>query len=182
MTIRSIREDIWNLHSSNSNNSVEINKQNLTSLPLSERHYLTLSIGANLWMNNLVSEDNSHALLESSAYGDVLLGGLGFGSDVLLLRDKPLIDTICVVETDIDVIELVWTLVSSGYPNLSVYNDSLSNYLQTTTKTFDMVWIDIFTQFISELPEEEALLIQQAQRVLKPNGKILFWKDADGDS
>ena len=140
---------------------------------------VVLKIGEDSWMNTLVSTDDSHALLNELAYGDVLLGGLGLGGDILLLRDNPNVDNIHVVESDPDVIELVWSKVSDDYPHLTIEQDTLSHFAATTQLRFDTIWPDIFVQPMIDIPEEQAELISLLTPLLRTGGKILFWQDQE---
>lgn len=175
-TISTVTNDLFDLLDSESNDSVEIVKSSLTASNGYVQKYIELKISGIDWMNSACNEDENHGEFADLASGDVLIGGLGLGGDVLLVKDKLNVDSIHVVESSADVIDMVWSRVAGVQGNLHIYNQTLESFLQSTSLTFDLIWIDIYRELGIEIPDEIQSLITLATPRLKPGGRILFWK------
>lgn len=176
-TIDTVKDDLYDLLPELVGN-VSIVKEFDNSQFSSNRKLVKLYILDQEWMNSVCSEDRSHRDFCTKAYGDVLIAGLGLGGDVLLVKDNPLVDSVHVVESNLDVIDAIWDLVSNGNPTLSIYNSTIEDFLTSTQLTFDIIWCDIFIEQGYLIPEQIATFIEIALPRLNQGGQILFWKDS----
>jgi len=126
-------------------------------------------------INSQMWEALSHDTLFNAAHvSKVLLAGLGLGYDTWKIRDNPEIETIHVVEKSQELINMLGEYTQNE--KVTYINDHILNYLQTTDHQYDLIWIDIFPADICYFMKEEAILREAAHSKLKPNGKILFWR------
>jgi len=125
-----------------------------------------------------IMDNDAEVLADNAVYrearGDVLIAGLGIGYEHYMLANTEGVNSITTVEKESSVITLVSNYLSS--PKLSIVNDRILNYLQTTDKKFDVVYFDVFLQDPIFYQEEVRILTEAAQRVLNDGGRVLFWK------
>lgn len=127
-----------------------------------------------IWMSTLDWEKRRHDVFEKQARGKVLIAGLGLGYDVLIIKNKPNIISIDVIEIDKEIIDLVSSVVKDQ--KVKIIHDRILHYMQTTNKKYDTIYFDIFPHDVVNYPEQVQILINQARKMLNTNGKILFWK------
>ena len=92
-------------------------------------------------MQDSQAEYNEHQWLWDNATGDVLVGGLGLGMIHQALIDNPNVKSVTIIESEQDVVDLVWehcakddsfTLVVADFETWNPPEDS----------SFDTVWAD----------------------------------------
>jgi hypothetical protein len=171
-TIRSIREDVFSTIQEGIVGRVKIVKSVIATTDPSSQRFIELYIGEQPWMNNVVAEDNSHRELYDTARGSVLLAGLGLGCDVILLRDKPSVTSIRVVEINGDVISLVGPQVSGGKVTIE-QGDILS---WTTIQRYDTIFFDILLDDVDLYPTSKAAMEVVAVRSRAVGGSTLYWR------
>lgn len=175
-TIQTVASDLFDLFENESNDSVEIIKTSVTYNNGYVQKFVEMKISGIEWMNTGCSEDDNHGEFADLANGDVLIAGLGLGGDVLLVKDKVNVDSVHVVESSADVIDLVWDRISGASGILQVYNQTIESFLQSTSLTFDVIWIDIYRELGIEIPDEIQAMVTLATPRLKQGGRLLFWK------
>lgn len=126
------------------------------------------------FMSNGTWEAGFHNELFDVAKGDVLLAGLGLGYDAWVLCQKDSVRSVVTVEVSNEVIALVAKHVE--HTKHTVVLNRISQFLKETDRKFDVVWFDIFHQDASVHQGAVDTLTRLAERVLKTNGKILFWR------
>ncbi len=129
-----------------------------------------------IWMSNVAFEIGTHERYASEVTGDVLIVGLGLGYNSIQAEDKKDVTSITIVEKEEEVIELVAEHIA--HRKVTVVHDSILHYFETLRNNvkYDYIWFDIFPNDPIYFPEEVALLTDLAERHLKGQGKIRFWK------
>lgn len=176
-TSETITDDLYNIYSNGeSNDSVLITKSQAT-VGASTVKFIELKISGIEWMNSGCSGDDHHKEFSSLAVGDVLIAGLGLGGDLLLIKDKQDVDSITVVEESADVIDMVWDRVSQNVGIATIVNSDISDYLNGTSLTFDLIWFDHYREIGDDIVESLQSLRTLALTRLNPGGRVLFWKN-----
>lgn len=177
-TPRTIHEDIWDLYPGNlTRGNVSIFKDRIDTPCLRGQHELRLEIGGEAWMNNNISDDDTRATLISNAAGDILIGGLGLGGDVLLLKDLVQINSITVLENSAAVNFLVAPLVAN--PKTTILVQDAATFLAATLLRFDYVWLDLWQRPAMEIHVETDAMRLAATAVLRPGGQVAVWDRPD---
>jgi len=125
-------------------------------------------------MPEYIWHGETHMQFQEEVTGEVLLAGLGFGWDAFKIRDKVEVTKIDIIENSADIITLIADQIA--HDKITVIQDSILNYLQTTDKKYDYIWFDIFPESAVHWPEEVQILKNAAQPVLNSGGNIAFWR------
>lgn len=112
-----------------------------------------------------------HKKFEAMARGDVLLGGLGIGMDERIIRDKPEVRSIDVVEISEDVINLCGKFL--GKLKTKLFHADFDEYIKVCKKRYDVIFLDFTVDRYTG--EQKAGYRKSLARVLKPEGIIMFW-------
>ena len=117
-----------------------------------------------------------------SAFGDVLIGGLGIGLILLAIQNEKSVHTITVIEKSKEVIELVKPqLPLNG--KVSIINDDVFNFAPSKGTKYDMIYMDIWDYVNSDVYENEMKPLKaRYRRYLKPksvspNRKVFCWAE-----
>lgn len=133
---------------------------------------ITLMEGEHLWMSDTQLEIESLRGAVEFARGDVLIGGLGIGLLPTLIRDKHKVGTIDIIELHQEVTDLVFHQIAT--PKMSIINDDIFHYLDTTTKRYDFIHIDIWGSITAPMGAMDNAR-QKAARCLKDGGVTWCW-------
>jgi hypothetical protein len=131
---------------------------------------VTLAERGKIWMSDSPLEVESYRGPVARAKGDCLVSGLGIGLLPTLIRDKA--DSIDIVELNRDVIDLVFPQIRTA--KTRIINDDIFHYLDTTTKTYDFIHIDIWGDITAPVIEIEKAR-RKAARCLRPGGVTWCW-------
>ena len=174
-SIATIREDLFAMFShGESVGSASIVKETRDTPCREDQHWLELRENDVPWMNNFCSEDYSHQVLEAEAHGRVLVAGLGLGGDVLILRNKPEVTSIVVVEQSQDIKDLVWPRIRG--PRSAIEVGEISVYMAThPLERFDTLWIDIYLERADERSADRSRLGLLMRPILNPGGTVMMW-------
>lgn len=126
-------------------------------------------IGGNrIWMTTLPVETFTHIYPALNAHGNTLVGGLGLGYVLHMMNDlNPKISNITCVEINPRLVDLVGPYIPS---TVEVVVDDIFNYLKTTNKKFDFIYLDTWGGTGEhEFIETVHPLRKLAERVLVPN-------------
>lgn len=124
-----------------------------------------------VWMSSAAFEDGSHDHFIQGKRGNILLGGLGLGYDLMACRDAGL--AVEVVEREQDVINLVWPYVGSD--EVPLHHSDLLEFFKNTKKKYDFIFVDIFLDEPEKHDEMQALM---ESAPLAADGEIAFWRPA----
>ncbi len=127
------------------------------------------------WMMNSRWEQRAYHSIAQGARGKMLMAGLGVGWEAFVLDDVDDVESVTVVEIDADIIELS-SPVLAGKRKISIVNNSILRFMESTRERFDTVYFDIYPSDPNRFPEETALLTEAASRILREDGKIMFWR------
>jgi hypothetical protein len=96
--------------------------------------------GKGVWMTTHPSEVYTQIYASFHAQGDVLIGGLGLGHVLHLIRKyNTKVKKIVCVEKEKDVIKLVKPYIDK---NIQIVNSSIEDYLKSTRRKFDFIYLD----------------------------------------
>ena len=107
--------------------------------------------------------------------GNVLIGGLGLGCDLLNIASINAVLDIVVIEKNQEVIDLVWPYIPHNKTKL-VQGD-INDFLSVTDNLFDIVYFDINPGGMGAFPETSNRLSNLSKRCLKSGGKVMFWEE-----
>jgi 16S rRNA A1518/A1519 N6-dimethyltransferase RsmA/KsgA/DIM1 with predicted DNA glycosylase/AP lyase activity len=123
-----------------------------------------------LFRNNSIIMSNTPDEIRDSRYfiniakGDVLINGLGLGVVLKAILDKPQINSVTVIESSQDVINLV----APTYKNdkrVTIIHDDAFTYTPPKGKRYNAVWHDIWDGITSDnLPEMTKLHRKYARK------------------
>jgi hypothetical protein len=140
-------------------------------------HYL-VEDGEATWASDHPQEIDSQRQCIKDFHGDVLIGGLGVGLILALLRrDAPGVDSVTVIEKSPEVIELVWEKVMDR--RCTVIQDDLFTFLRMCKagkRTFDNAYYDIWC------PNGEDVLFTHVRPLRKLSkgvvtGRVTCWQE-----
>jgi len=111
------------------------------------------------------------------AYGDVLIGGLGLGVVLLLLRENIDVKHVTVIEKEREIIDLVWRQLQLDSRFNIIHGDC---FYYTPNKKFDCMYFDIWEEICASNCIEMELLNQKYTQFLKSTtGFISHWVEAE---
>ena len=128
------------------------------------------------FMASLPSDYEDCDVAVRGARGRVLTSGLGLGLFPTLIEDKLRDGRV----SSLDIVELSEDVISLSKPvtdlllNIKVYLGDIRDYLATTNKTYDFVFLDIWAPRAQAIAEGPGL-IETARRCLNPGGEARFW-------
>jgi hypothetical protein len=135
-----------------------------------------LLINKELFMNITPMEIQAHINPTKWAQGNILIGGLGMGYFLNIIKDKPGIETICVIEKNQEIIN--WYL-STFSPNshIEFICDDILRF--KSDRLFDFVYIDIWPEFSIDKIESEMQIIANNihAKLYSFWGIELYWHD-----
>lgn len=111
--------------------------------------YLSLSKDDIVWMSVIPHEINTMRRPISSAKGKVLVLGLGLGYYAYMIAKKENVETITIIENDIDVIEVFQKAIfpqfsKSMQSKIAIVNDDAYAYLAKSNNIYDEIFVDIY--------------------------------------
>ena len=134
------------------------------------RTYCQLWINGDLWMSDTHDEMAANSIT-ASAYGDVLILGLGIGMVLHRVLQNQSVKSVDVLERDRDVSRLVWPHVGISPRAHLIIGDALK---WTPKRRYDFIWLDIWLN----TPDEDELrpLLKRYRRFLRRGGFIGAWE------
>ena len=135
---------------------------------------VVLSQKDDTWMSDTPLEQESSKPAVVNARGDVLICGLGIGLVPTLIKDKPEIKSIDIVEISLNVVKLVWQRIKS--PKMRLIHGVAWKYLAKCEEKYDFIHIDIWGSITAPIMEVKKAR-DLAKRCLKPNGQIRCWME-----
>lgn len=108
-------------------------------------------------MSNTESEIQDHMKFVNKATGNVLINGLGLGVVLEMIKDKPDVENIIVVEKSKDVIDLVAPYFKDN-SKITIINADAYEYNPPKDMKFDAVWHDIWDYICEDNLEEMEVL------------------------
>jgi hypothetical protein len=124
------------------------------------------------WMSDTPFEFECLKDVVEFARGDVLIIGLGIGLLPTLIKDKPEVKSITVVELNEDVINLVWNQIKTD--KMKIVKGDAFEFLKSTLEKFDTIHVDIWADIIQPY-EEIDKVTKLAGRILNGGGKVFCW-------
>ena len=149
---------------------------------------ITRRHGNNLYsvvMSSDTIEHQSCKVFNDSAYGDVMIAGLGIGMVIIPLLHNPKVTRITVYEKYQNIIDMV-------KPQLDAYieKNNLTNNLHIICRDINnpdyslpqhnVIWIDIWNEMSSPKRQRDMkLLIRKYRKQLKKKGVIKWWGEEE---
>lgn len=130
-------------------------------------NYVRLYVGGELLMSNTRMEYFTQRDFMCSAYGDVVIGGLGLGAVVFGIQDKEEVTSITVLEKSQDVINLITSQVSFN-TKVTIVCADVFEWVPKKDKKFDCVYMDIWPYINSDVYKEMLALKKRYLKFLKP--------------
>lgn len=128
------------------------------------------------WMSVEPGEINSFGKIIKDAKGNVLLFGLGLGYATYMISQKEDVDSVTVVETDKNVINLFNKYLKPQFPNKEKINivkaDAFEYMDETDLNKYDYVNLDIWMNVMDMLPIYLKALPYEKKY---PNVKFSYW-------
>lgn len=142
--------------------------------------YMILKVDEQLMMSDTPMERESNQEI-LNAYGDVLIGGLGLGMIPFALQRNPSVKSICIIEKESDVIELVGKqiieLLNISVPHVHIIQDDVFDYPAThAAERYDTIYMDIWPYYGHGMQDDMTRLKQAYAPLLKENGWFSCWQ------
>ena len=131
-----------------------------------------LTCKEDIWMSDTPLEQESYKPAVEKARGDVLICGLGIGLLPTLIKDKPEVKHIDIVEISKCVIKLVWEQIRT--PKMEIIHADAWKYLAESPKKYDFIHIDVWGSITAPILEVKKAR-EAALKCLKPNGQVHCW-------
>jgi len=133
------------------------------------------------WMTDNAEELMSMHATAKEARGDVLVGGLGMGifPQMAFYLERP-VDSFTIVDNSPDVIEITtrtWLnrLDSDTRDKIEILERSFEDYIETTDKKFDTVFVDIWEDADPRFLPYINRLVEVLKPLCKVGGRIYIW-------
>lgn len=131
--------------------------------------------------HNLISSSDDIAdyiwQINDKPFGNCLIIGLGLGISAEYVLSIPRVNSLTVIEENLDVIKVQEVINKIDNKKLSIINKEILPYLYQTKDTFDFIFIDCYTHIDEDTLPFIADVIAGAKRVLKVNGSLSGWLD-----
>lgn len=124
------------------------------------------------WMSDTPFEIECMKDVIEFARGDVLICGLGIGLLPTLIKDKPEVKSITVVELEKDVIDLVWNQIKTD--KMRIINADAIKFLADAAEKFDTIHIDLWADIVQPYKIIDRVTAI-AQKLLNEDGKVFCW-------
>lgn len=132
-----------------------------------------LKEGETIWMSTAPWELDMMLHYANMSKGSILAGGLGLGIYQYFANlRKPLVREIDTVEIASECIDLVQSFV----PEIKIVQGDFWEYLESTTKRYDTVFVNIWPGVITAYDDYKRAK-ERAKKVLKPTGKAIVWME-----
>jgi len=132
-----------------------------------------LKEGETVWMSIAPWELDMMRHYADLSRGSILAGGLGLGIYQYFANlRKPLVREIDAVEIDSECIDLVQSFV----PETKIVQGDFWEYLESTSKRYDTVFVDIWPGVITAYDDYKRAK-EGAKKVLKPTGRSIVWME-----
>lgn len=116
----------------------------------------------------------SAGAITQKATGSILMAGLGVGHEMFILAHDYTVNSITVVESDQEIIDLTTQYLS--HSKITIVHDRILHYMENTGgETYDTIYFDIFPASPTQFSNETKILTEAANKVLNPGGRVLFW-------
>ncbi len=133
------------------------------------------------WMSDNLEELMTMYSVAQEVRGEVLIGGLGMGifPQMALFLDRP-VDSYTIVDNCPDVIDITtraWLdhLDGDTRAKFDIVTQSIADYINTTCKKFDTIFIDIWEDVDSRYLPYMNLLVDRLKPLCKEGGRIYLW-------
>lgn len=130
---------------------------------------------------NLISTDNDMReyiwQLAKRPYGDVLILGLGLGLASKYILSLPTVNSLTVIEPNLDVITCQSVVNPIDDERFNVVNVDLLTYLYETPHMYNFIFIDCYNVIDEDSLPFIADLVAASRKPLKPMGTLLGWLD-----
>ena len=117
-------------------------------------------------------EIESHKEPSEKSYGDVLVGGLGIGLFPTLIKDKPEVKSITIIEIAPEVIQLVYSQIKTA--KMECINMDIFEYMKKCSKKFDFIYVDVCDGLVNPAKQRDEICLL-AQPILKDGGICCVW-------
>lgn len=149
----------------------DIDAKRMTTIKLLQSYpAVKLKEGGTIWMTTDPLELDMMLHYGNLSRGDVLAGGLGLGIYQFFIGKNPSVRKIDTVEINTECIELVRAYV----PKTKIIEGDFWEYIETTEKRYDTVFVDIWAGVIPAY-EEYKRAKEKVKKVLKPGGISIIW-------
>ncbi len=138
--------------------------------------FVKLQKGSDNLMSDTPFEQESMRMSVTLSHGNVLMIGLGIGLfPVMLKKHSNRVKSLTIVEREADVFALVFPhLRGHIHPKTSYQLDDGWDYMVSTDKKYDFVFIDIWGAQMAAV-REGPKWAERAKMCLAPGGKVRFW-------
>ncbi|MCP4157826.1 MAG: hypothetical protein GY757_59500 [bacterium] len=133
------------------------------------------------WMSDSLEELMSMYSVAKEVRGEVLVGGLGMGifPQLALSLDRP-VDSFTIVDNNPDVIKITtaaWLdqLDYATAKKIDIVSQSFGDYIDSTTKKFDTIFVDIWEDADPRFLPYMNLLVDRLKPLCKEGGRIYIW-------
>jgi spermidine synthase len=142
--------------------------------------YLEIGKGHTLWTYSKEIEAYKEQI-DDKPRGDCLEIGLGLGVSSKYILAFNIVKTLTTVEISRDVIDLYIERNKSLLPRHRIVHGSGRDFLISTDRKFDFVFIDFYYLIDEDTVEEIVGYINLCERVLRKNGEVVVWVDPFSD-
>lgn len=143
---------------------------------MNDEHFLEIGPG-----HNLVSAGHDIVdyiwQINDRPYGNCLIIGLGLGIAAQYVLSLPKVNSLTVIEENVDTIKVQSIINPITESNLKIVNGEILPYLYQTSELFDFVFIDCYTIVDEETLPFIADIATGASKVLKRGGTLAGWLD-----
>jgi hypothetical protein len=123
-------------------------------------------------MQDSEAEYNEHQWLWDNATGDVLIGGLGLGLVHQPLLNNPDISSVTIIESEQDVIDLVWNDCVKD-SRFEIIKADFETWTPPPSTTYDVIWCDSWiADNLSTIQEYKTEL---TEKYSPHTNKLGFW-------
>jgi len=132
-----------------------------------------------VWMSTVPIETYTQLYPAYNAYGKVLVGGLGLGHILVLMKKfNTKIDSIVCVEKNKTLVKKL----SPYFPDVEFVTDDISTYLSRTRSKFDFIYLDTWqgtneATFYDTVLPLRALAKKRLEEPLKASSNIVCWAE-----
>ena len=136
----------------------------------------------NIVMSDTPMELRTNSEIICKAEGNVLIGGLGIGAILLLIQEKPEVNSIIVIEKHKEIIEMVKPFLPLNNI-VKIIEGDLFEWIPKIDNKFDIIYLDIWNNVCSDNLRDMNILRKRFKKFLNKeknrNTWIGCWREED---
>ena len=132
-----------------------------------------------VWMSDSLQERSMTYAAAKTAFGDILVGGLGLAvyPQFVLYLKRP-VTSITIVESSREIIDIVgqkWFAENENQPRITIVEDTIEHHLQQDGNFYDIIYLDVWGDIHFKILPYINHLIAISEPRLKESGHIQCW-------